>query len=434
MKSRTGTEPRIAFGSVGSYLSPIIELLVRRGWDALDFQPRAATILSSDLKKAADSFGMGESSLPNAYLFTGPAGCGQEEAFLLLAASNRCIQPRLQHGVSHPCWMCSECRMVLHGSHPDVLVFEPEGNTYLVEFVRDRVVAEAKFSALRGGHRFVLLREAERLSRAASNALLRTVEEPNARLTFVFGAAPDRQAVLDTLASRCREVAFYPIPAARIEKLLVDAGVDQQTAMAAAGASEGSLQWAAQAVQTGSYGEFTAYVASLLLPLFYDLSTNPLEVSGMLRERIEALRGEVGSAIDDEMAAEMKLETELGLASPASSHGTARASKHRRLRRIEQTLCLQIVTVLEYVTLVCALLKAGLEDQARFRLETLGQDATRQLERLKSAPLAASAGSNSTDCLVKIARLARVSLASNPRLEVWLDRLVTEVWATISPV
>jgi hypothetical protein len=420
----------------GSYRCPILPLILERGWDSLYFQPRAAQILESDLVRWHKSASDDSYILPNAYLFSGPSGCGQEEGFVLLAATVLCLEPRSGAGteVPAPCWSCKSCRMMLDGTHPDAQFLEPEGNTYLVDFIRERVVQESKYSGTGGGQRFVLIRESERLSRAASNALLRTIEEPLGRVTFVLAASPDRDAILPTLASRCREVAFLPIPPARLEELLRNSGYDPERAHAAILGGDGTLEGTAQAAETGSYADFSRQAAELIWPVFCDASANPMEVAGMLRESIDSVVEEVKASLDSEIRQAEQADEELGLGSESGRAQALRNSKHRRLRRVETAICRQVVTVCETLALACGLVSADLKEKASQRLAQLGPVVAQDAEALRSSPVS---GSNSSDCLDRLTALtrqARNSLALNPRVDLWLDGLVVELYEIVSPV
>ena len=80
-----------------------------------------------------------------------------------------------------------------------------------------------------GRSKVYILDEVHMLSTAASNALLKTLEEPPAHVTFVL-ATTDPQRVLPTIRSRCQHFEFGLIPAAELEahvrRVAADAGID----------------------------------------------------------------------------------------------------------------------------------------------------------------------------------------------------------------
>ncbi len=420
-------------GSWGSYKSPIMSRLVERGWGALDFQPKAVSILRADLRRLTSTSPESEWRLPNAYLFAGPTGSGQEEAFALLAASVLCERANPKADPVSPCWECKTCKAVVAGTHPDVSIYEPEGNTYLVESIRDGVVSEAKYSGADGGHRFVMLREAERLAAAASNALLRTIEEPLGRVTFVLGVSPDADAILPTLRSRCREIPFLPVPPARLRQVFLDAGYPAEKVEVALKASDGTLDGVARAIDTRSFAEFADRAEQLIGSLLYDASANPYEVSGMLRESIESVVNEIKSALEAEIEEARRLDEELGLSPDSGRAHTLSASKHRRLRRAETALCNQVVTVCESLALTCGLIAAGLSSKAAIRHDRPDEESSDIVRLLAGSVVAGPDSSRYLSRIVALAREARSALVLNPRIDLWLDSLMSRLAEIVLP-
>ncbi len=164
--------------------------------------------------------------LPHALLFCGPAGLGKLHAARLLAASLLCERPDAR---LLPCGDCRACRQVGAGTHPDLLDVEPEeeGKQIRVDQVR-RVGAFAATTAQYSGRKLVLVHPADRLNVAASNSLLKTLEEPGeATMLVLVSARPE--ALLPTIRSRCQMVRF------RAERTASD-WVRQQTARSGADA------------------------------------------------------------------------------------------------------------------------------------------------------------------------------------------------------
>lgn len=143
------------------------------------------------------------------YLFVGPPGVGKAVAARLFAAAQLCPDA---------CGSCTTCSRVLRGIHPDVQSFEPEGYTYRVEIIRE-VVASAALSPLEAERRVFILEEADRITERSQNALLKALEEPNPRVTWVL-LADSLDPFLPTILSRCSIVEFAPIPADEVEDLI----------------------------------------------------------------------------------------------------------------------------------------------------------------------------------------------------------------------
>lgn len=138
--------------------------------------------------------------LGHAYLFSGPRGVGKTTSARLLAMAVSCSDDG-----DRPCGHCEGCRLVAAGSHPDVIELDAASNNS-VEDIRD-LREKVGLASMRGGHRVWILDEAHMLSRAAANALLKTLEEPPPRLMFIL-ATTEPEKLPPTVLSRCQHYRF----------------------------------------------------------------------------------------------------------------------------------------------------------------------------------------------------------------------------------
>ena len=167
-------------------------------------------------------------------LFTGAPGSGRSHAALALAAALECEDP------DEPgCGRCRGCRAVLGGAHTDVVRVAPDGLSIGVDVARDEITAHAHRLPTVGRWRVVIVEEADRLSAAAADALLKTVEEPPERTVLIFLApSTDPEDFSTTLRSRCRHVYVPPPSLERLERILIEEeGASQADARLAAAAS-----------------------------------------------------------------------------------------------------------------------------------------------------------------------------------------------------
>lgn len=174
--------------------------------------------------------------LAHAMIFAGPDGIGKCLAARAFAASLFCEAP-----TPEPCGECPACRQVAAGTHPDLLlVAVPDGKRDIgVDQVRT-LKRSVHIRAVSGRGKVAIVNEAERLTPAAQNALLKTLEEPPAGVFLVLvTASPD--ALLSTVRSRCQRIPFPPLSAAAVAAILRERhGVDAADADALAAAAEGS--------------------------------------------------------------------------------------------------------------------------------------------------------------------------------------------------
>jgi len=141
-----------------------------------------------------------------AYLFAGPRGTGKTSSARILAKSLNCLT---SEGPSEsPCGQCAVCQGIGKDSVLDVIEIDAASNTG-VESVRE-LIEKAQFAPVQCRYKVYILDEIHMLSTAASNALLKTLEEPPERVIFVL-ATTDPQRVLPTIISRCQRFDFRRI-------------------------------------------------------------------------------------------------------------------------------------------------------------------------------------------------------------------------------
>ncbi len=106
-----------------------------------------------------------------------------------------------------------------------------------VEQIRE-LTRSLSMSAMAGGWKAAVIEEADKMSNAAANALLKTLEEPKGQ-TLLFLRAPSTQSVLETIASRCQVIRFYPVSQEDIVEGVVKKGFSRADAKPASAQSLG---------------------------------------------------------------------------------------------------------------------------------------------------------------------------------------------------
>ncbi len=143
----------------------------------------------------------------HAYLFHGPAGTGKRAVARAFATA------LLADGARNPATVADR---VARESHPDLTWVRPSGAAeMLVADIEEPVVAAATRTPFESSRRVFVIEGADTMNDQAANRLLKTLEEPPA-FTHVLLLADRREDVLATVASRCQQVRFDPLPAATI--------------------------------------------------------------------------------------------------------------------------------------------------------------------------------------------------------------------------
>ena len=141
-----------------------------------------------------------------AYLFNGPRGTGKTSSARIFAKSLNCQafdQPTIT-----PCCKCDLCRQITDGSALDIIEIDAASNTG-VENIRE-IIERARFAPTQARWKVYVIDECHMLSTAASNALLKTIEEPPSRVVFIL-ATTNPERVLNTIKSRCQKFDFRRI-------------------------------------------------------------------------------------------------------------------------------------------------------------------------------------------------------------------------------
>ena len=144
--------------------------------------------------------------LVHAYLFAGPRGTGKTTTARIIAKVLNC--PDLGAD-GEPCNRCPSCVAITEGSSLDVIELDAASHNK-VEDVREIRANVGTVASTGGAQRVYILDEAHMLSRAAANALLKTLEEPPEHAFFVL-ATTEPYKLPDTIRSRAQRFDFHPI-------------------------------------------------------------------------------------------------------------------------------------------------------------------------------------------------------------------------------
>ena len=318
------------------------------------------------LREAVDS-----GRVVHAWLFTGPPGIGKLHTARVFAAALNC--PAGGDGT------CDVCRRILRGVHPDVHLIVPEGDFLLVEDVR-AVREEASRSRHEASTAVFVFDEADRMTEAAANALLKVLEEPPPRVVFVL-VARSADALVGTVPSRARTLPFIGLSLDELTAALADE-LDlrpEQVAWAAA-AGRGRLARARALLTDEAARTRRSSVLDLVGRLGSGQPSDALAAAGTV------------VALADEVVAAARIRQERELAELGAAFGSGRGSgalrkrlevRHRReLRRARFDAIRELVTDLLAAYRDLALLAAPAAPPAPTAAPLVHPDKAATFERL----------------------------------------------------
>jgi len=140
--------------------------------------------------------------ISHAYLFYGPKGVGKFKTARVFTQLLNCNNP----DKGEPCDVCSSCRKILSGNHPDVEIIRPEGSSVKIEQTR-ALHGKLYYKCYEGEFKVIMLDDADFMTVDAANSLLKALEEPPERTVFIL-IAEDMNKLPITIQSRCQLVSF----------------------------------------------------------------------------------------------------------------------------------------------------------------------------------------------------------------------------------
>ena len=183
-----------------------------RKWRPVSFsqlvgQEHVATTLRQSTKQGRVS---------HSYLFCGPRGSGKTSTARILAKAVNCLD--LQDGDT--CNACAICETINGGRFMDIIELDAASNRGIDE-IRD-IREKVNFAPVQGNRKVYIIDEAHMLTDAASNAFLKTLEEPPSHVIFIL-CTTEVHKILPTIVSRCQRFDFRRIPSnlinARLEEI-----------------------------------------------------------------------------------------------------------------------------------------------------------------------------------------------------------------------
>ena len=201
-------------------------------------QARAVSLLQQSLKAG---------TLAHAYLLVGPQHVGKMTLAINLAQALNC------EATERPCLECKSCKKIAAGTHADVRVIglaqnddEAEAKLISIDQIKE-ILHSANLPPFEGKHKLFIIDGAELLSTEAGNCLLKTLEEPVEKVTFIL-LTTNEKLLLSTVISRCQRLELPPLSITKETTALMESkGIEPERARLLAGLSHGCPGWALSA-------------------------------------------------------------------------------------------------------------------------------------------------------------------------------------------
>lgn len=222
------------------------------------------------LEKIANS-----KKIPHSYIFTGIEGIGKKLTSLYFAKILNCESEK-----NIPCNQCSNCKKIDKNIHPDILILSTEKKQITLEMVRE-IISFSSSNPFEGKYKIAIIDDAHKLNQFASNALLKTIEEPTTRTIFIL-ITDSINKLLPTILSRCIKISFTPIDNDTLSSILIDKGYDREKIQEILPLSFGSVKQAISLLDEtifNAISKINEFIEHLDTKNFFELSKFSEEIN-----------------------------------------------------------------------------------------------------------------------------------------------------------
>ncbi|MFH1593659.1 MAG: DNA polymerase III subunit [Candidatus Omnitrophota bacterium] len=195
----------------------------------------------------------------SSYLFVGPGGVGKRLAAKNFAKAVNCLDTG-----ADPCDECVSCRKIDMEAHPDVALVEPKGAASAIGIGEIRsIITKANFKPYAGRKKVFIIDDAQLLTSEASNAFLKTLEEPPRNTIFIL-IATSKELLIATIVSRCHMVRFHTASPELVSALMSEKfKLTKKESQVLGGFSNGRIGEAVRMMETDFIGRKNRAIDSL---------------------------------------------------------------------------------------------------------------------------------------------------------------------------
>jgi DNA polymerase-3 subunit gamma/tau len=206
----------------------------------------------------------------HSYLFSGPRGTGKTTMARIFAKALNCL--KRENNSAEPCNACENCKAINDNAFIDLIEIDAASNRGIDE-IRNLKEAVRFAPSQKNGYKIYIIDESHMLTKDASNALLKTLEEPPKNTIFIL-ATTDAHKMLPTILSRVQKFDFKPLSSAELrekilyitkaEKITIDESVVNQIILQAMGGARDAESILGKLISSGIKDINTEFASTIL--------------------------------------------------------------------------------------------------------------------------------------------------------------------------
>ncbi len=178
-------------------------------------------IIDQEQMKEHMQHGLRTGKVSHAYIISGENGSGKEYVARIFAKALQCSDRQEREGLLEACDKCPSCIKAEAGTHPDIITITHEKSTIGVDDIRLQLRDDVVIKPYESDYKIYIIPEGEKMTPAAQNALLKTLEEPPSYIVIII-LTSNLNAFLPTIISRCIVLPMKPARDDSIRKYLME--------------------------------------------------------------------------------------------------------------------------------------------------------------------------------------------------------------------
>lgn len=238
--------------------------------------------------------------LPHAILLVGLSNCGKYSLGIKIAQSLNCPVSSM----GSPCGTCYQCKRISSLGYPDLnivkLISTAEGDKSRAELSIEQIREIQRLTVLppyEGRYRVIIIENADKMSNAAANALLKTLEEPVGNTVFILTSTTE-DTVSETVRSRCRLFKINPVSQKVILRYLMEQlEIQEGKGVLLSRICEGRVGWAITAAYQDELMETRASNCRTFFEIFSSDFCSRFELTGKLINQYTQRRKDIDNIL-----------------------------------------------------------------------------------------------------------------------------------------